>query len=558
MMRSRAQLLTTKNALRKILATERKNIRMKMLSYGKSTVLLAVLAMVAWGSAWGQSTQQGPALLNSDFVNATGIAVDMRGNLYVADAGAGQVEELEAGTGGAAAGAVSASSTMVTVGSGFTKPTGVAVDAAGDVFVADAGVAKVFEIEAGTGGAAAGTVNSGSTVIQVGSGFMKPNGVAVDGHGDVFVADLGSDEIVEIEAGTGGAAAGMVNAGSMVTAVGAGFSQPGSVAVDGNGNVYVGDTGNKKVFEIEAGTGGAAMGAVNASSTVAAISSGFTTPQGVAVDANGNVFFVTPVPGNVYEILAGTGGAAAGTVTATSTEVALGNWSAEPTAVTVNGAGEVYVVASNAVWDVQANSSSGTTPVGNFTLTVNQGTSTVSVKQGASVTVPYSVTSTSGFTGMVAMSCSSPSGYTCTFSPMAVSLTSGATQTGSMTVTPSATATTVASNQMSRTGAGALQLASFLWMPGLLLGGFAFRRKLSASMRATMRMIGLGLVLVSGAGAISGCNYPNVNIPTKTTSFQVAVIVTATGGTVQQNFPLYLQVQLATPIVGDRGSTMNQ
>jgi sugar lactone lactonase YvrE len=552
--------------LRKILATERKNIRMKMLSYGKSSLLLAVLAMVAWGSAWGQTTQQGPALLNSDFANATGIAVDAHGNLYVADAGAGQVDEIEAGTGGAAAGMVSASSTMVTVGSGFTKPTGVAVDAAGDVFVADAGAVKVFEIEAGTGGAAAGMVNSGSTVIPVGSGFKLPNAVAVDGHGDVFVADLGSDAVDEIEAGTGGAAAGMVNASSTVMAVGAGFSQPGSVAVDGNGNVYVGDTGSKKVFEIESGTGGAATGMVNAGSTVTAITSGFTTPQGVAVDAGGNVFFVTPVPGNVYEILAGTGGAAAGTVTASSTEVALGSWSAEPTAVTVNGAGVVYVVASDSVWDVQANSSSGTTPVGNFTLTVNQGTSTVSVNQGSSVTVPFSVTSTSGFTGMVAMSCTSPSGYTCTFSPTAVSLTSGATQTGSMTVTPSAT-TTVASNSASKTGpgsktgVGALQLASFLWMPGLLLGGLAFRRKLframSGSMRAMMGILGLGLVLLSGASALSGCNYPNINIPTKTTSFQVTVMVTATGGTVQQNFPLYLQVQLATPIVSNRGSNTN-
>ena len=531
---------------------------MKMLSYGKSTLLVTFLAMVAWGAAWGQTTQQGPALLNSNFANATGIAVDARGDLFITDAGAAQVDEIEAGTGGALSGSVSASSTMVTVGSGFTKPMGIAVDAAGDVFVADAGSAQVFEIEAGTGGASAGMVNSASTVIPVGSGFKQPNGVAVDGHGDVFVADLGGFAVYEIEAGTGGASAGMVDASSTVMAVGAGFSQPSSVAVDRNGNVYVGDTGNKKVFEIEAGTGGAATGAVNASSTVTAISSGFTTPQGVAVDANGNIFFVTPVPGNVYEILAGTGGAAAGSVTASSTEVALGNWSAEPTAVTVNGAGEVYVVASNAVWDVQANSSSGTTPVGNFTLTVNQGTSTVSVQQGASVTVSYSVTSMSGFTGMVAMSCASPSGYTCTFSPIAVSLTSGATQTGSMTVTPSASTTTVASNPVNRTGAGALQLASFLWMPGLLLGGLAFRRKLSTSMRATMRMIGLGLVLVSGAGAISGCNYPNVNIPTKTTSFQVAVMVTATGGTVQQNFPLYLQVQLATPTVGDRGSNTNQ
>ncbi len=532
---------------------------MKMLSNRKSFVFVVVFAMVAWGSAWGQTTQQGPALLNSDFANATGIAVDARGDLFIADAGSGQVDEIEAGTGGAAAGAVSASSTMVTVGSGFTKPTGVAADASGDVFVADAGAAKVFEIEAGTGGAAAGTVNSGSMVVAVGSGLKQPNAVAVDGHGDVFVADLGSDAVFEIEAGTGGAAAGMVNSGSTTVAVGSGFSQPAGVAVDVSGNVYVGDTGNKKVFEIEAGTGGASTGMVTSGSTVTAISTGFTTPTGVAVDVSGDVFFVTPVPGNVYEILAGTGGAAAGTVTASSSEVTLGNWSAEPFAVAVNTTGDVFVVASDAVWHERANSTSGSTPVGNFTLTVNQGTSTVSVAQGASVTVPFSVTSTSGFTGMVAMSCTSPAGYTCAFTPTAVSLTTGATQTGSITVTPSASSTaTMAGTMAGKSGGlGALQLASLLWMPGLLLGGLAFRRKLSTTMRATMRMVGVGLLLLSGAGAISGCSYPNINIPTKTTSFQATVMVTATGGTVQQNFPLYLQVQLATPIIGNRTGTGN-
>jgi len=91
------------------------------------------------------------------------------------------------------------------VGSGFSIPYGVAVDASGDVFVADFNHGLVKEILAGTGGAAAGTVNASSTVIPVGSGFITPEGVAVDAHGNVFVADPGNNSVQEIVADTNGA-----------------------------------------------------------------------------------------------------------------------------------------------------------------------------------------------------------------------------------------------------------------------------------------------------------------------------------------------------------------
>ena len=516
----------------------------------------AGLVMAAGAVAWAQAGQLGPVPVNSVYTHATGIAVDGHGNLFVADAGAAQVDEILAGTGGAAAGTVSSGSTVVTVGSGFQKPTGVAVDAMGDVFVADAGAAQVDEILAGTGGAAAGTVTNGSTVVAVGSGWMQPSGVAVDMHGDVFVADPAALAVKEIAAGTGSAAAGTVNASSTVTVVGAGFSQPSSVAVDSSGNVYVGDPGSKKLFEIEAGTGGAMTGVVNASSTVVTLTPTNANPLGVSVDPAGDVFFASPVPGAVYEILAGTGSAAPGTVNATSTEVALGNWTTQPTALAANTTGTVFVVASNSVWQVAANSSSGATPVGNFTLTVNQGTSVVSTQEGVTVTVPYSVTSTSGFTGMVSMTCAAPTGYTCQLSPATLSLTQGATQSGTLMVTqPAATAAVQPAGRAAGRSSGALALASLLWMPGMLVGGLAFRRKLARN-AGWMRWMGVCLVLLSsagllcGAGLLSGCNYPNPNFKTHQTSYQVTVMVTASGGTVQQNVPLYLQVQLPGATTG--------
>ena len=97
------------------------------------------------------------------------------------------------------------------LGSGFSGPFAVALDGNGNVFVADFYNNAVKEIVAGTGGAAAGTVNSSSTVNTLGSGFSYPTGVALDVFGDVFVADSGNGAVKEIVAGTGGAAAGTVN-----------------------------------------------------------------------------------------------------------------------------------------------------------------------------------------------------------------------------------------------------------------------------------------------------------------------------------------------------------
>ena len=76
--------------------------------------------------------------------------------------------------------------TINTIGSGFSLPYGVAVDAAGDVFVADYGSTAVKEVLPN------GTINT------IGSGFSEPQGVAVDAAGDVFVAELFSTPVVEL------------------------------------------------------------------------------------------------------------------------------------------------------------------------------------------------------------------------------------------------------------------------------------------------------------------------------------------------------------------------
>ena len=68
---------------------------------------------------------------------------------------------------------------------------------------------------------------------------MYPMSVAVDGNGDVFIADFGNNRVVE------------VNAGGTQTTVGSGFNEPRGVAVDGSGDVFIADTGNNRVVEVK-------------------------------------------------------------------------------------------------------------------------------------------------------------------------------------------------------------------------------------------------------------------------------------------------------------------
>ena len=219
-----------------------------------------------------------------------------------------------------------ASAAITTLGIGFGSPYGVAVDGSGNVFVADYSKNVVKEIVAVNG-----VVSAGSTVITVGSGFRNPQSVAVDGSGNVFVADYGNNAVKEIVAVNG-----VVSAGSTVKTVGSGFSTPNGVAVDWSDNVFVADTGHNLVKEIVA-----VNGVVNAGSTVNTVGSGFTFPNAVAVDGSGNVFVADEFNNAVKEIVA-----VNGVVSSGSTVNTVGSGFSYPTGVAVDGSGNVFVADS--------------------------------------------------------------------------------------------------------------------------------------------------------------------------------------------------------------------
>jgi sugar lactone lactonase YvrE len=235
----------------------------------------------------------------ASFNGPSGVAVDGSGNVYVADSGNNLIRKITSdGTVSTLAGTIVAVDTSNTATSTplFSGPSGVAVDASANVYVADAGNNRICVVSAsgvtrtlaGKGGA--GSNNGAGTSAT----FDNPTGVAVDVSGNVYVADLLNNMIRKISpAGVVSTLAGNGSIGSkdgIDTA--ARFYFPNSVTVDASGNVYVTDEINNLIRKIAPdGTvttlaGSGAAGAQNGIGTAAS----FSDPAGITVDASGNLY----------------------------------------------------------------------------------------------------------------------------------------------------------------------------------------------------------------------------------------------------------------------------
>lgn len=170
-----------------------------------------------------------------------GVAVDSSGNLYVTDLYAGLMK-------------ISATGVVVTFAKDLTKAWGVAVDGSGNVYVADTVNHRIQKVTAA--GVVTTLAGSGSRGAADGAGaassFSGPRGVAVDGSGNVYVADTDNNRIRRIAAG--GVVTTLAGSGTPGAAdgdgVAASFSGPFGIAVDRSGNLYVADTGNNLIRRI--------------------------------------------------------------------------------------------------------------------------------------------------------------------------------------------------------------------------------------------------------------------------------------------------------------------
>jgi sugar lactone lactonase YvrE len=202
----------------------------------------------------------------------------------------------------------------------FSGPQGVATDATGNVYVADGFNNVIRKVTpAGVVTTFAGDGNAGfSNGPSLSAEFYGPEGIAIDTSGNVYVADIGNNVIRKIT--TAGVVSTFAGNGTRGYINGAGttaeFNNPQSIAVDGSGNVYVADRSNNVIRKITAAGAVSTLagyygypGLANATGTLAQ----FNNPQGVAVDAAGNVYVADLqnfairkiTPGGVVTTLAG-------------------------------------------------------------------------------------------------------------------------------------------------------------------------------------------------------------------------------------------------------------
>ena len=213
-------------------------------------------------------------------------------------------------------------------GEGLNNPTYLAVDGAGDLFIADTFNNRVVEVPTGGGAAIAISPTVSAPTLNT-VGLDNPTGLAVDGVGDLFIADFDNNRVVEVPAGGGAATAiyPVVN--------GEGLLVPQGLAVDEAGDLFIGDYGNSRVVEVPAG-GGAAI-AIDP--TVNGLK--LNHPTSVSVDAAGDLFIMDFVNRRLVEAPAGGGAAIA--IAPTVNGEALNFLGA----ASVDGAGDLFIVDSN-------------------------------------------------------------------------------------------------------------------------------------------------------------------------------------------------------------------
>jgi hypothetical protein len=239
---------------------------------------------------------------NARFYGASSVAADSSGNLYVADTANHTIRQITpAGTVNTLAGSAGISGSADGTGPAarFNQPQGVAVDKTGNVYVADTGNHTIRLIAPdGVVSTLAGSAgNYGSTNGTGGSArFYQPEGVAVDNAGNVYVADtwnhtirqITTNRVVSTLAGSAG------NYGSADgTGTNAQFYQPQGVAVNSIGTVYVADTGNQTIRTIAAGgvvSTLAGRAGKYGSADGAGTNAWFYGPAGVAMDGSGNAY----------------------------------------------------------------------------------------------------------------------------------------------------------------------------------------------------------------------------------------------------------------------------
>jgi len=304
-----------------------------------ATAVAGVLAAAGLTSGVMTANAATPPVLTTLAYAATGPGGGLRlpagvsafnGTVYVSDTSANVLATLANGTTTAFAGQLENFGEHgdggPAVNATMYHPGGSAVDASGDVFVADSGDNTVREITPD------GLIHRIAGTGVPGVGFAGPTGfpatlssldyaqdVAVDAHGNVYVADTYNNRVVKVTSQgevftvAGDGTAGYSGDGRL--AAFAQLNEPSGVAVDAQGNLYIADSSNNVIRRVDAKTGTITTVAGNFTADKAndglggfsgdggpATSAQLNDPQGVAVDGAGDLFIADTFNNAVREV----------------------------------------------------------------------------------------------------------------------------------------------------------------------------------------------------------------------------------------------------------------
>ena len=310
----------------------------------------------------GFSPDEGPAV-EASLGYPRGVAVDGAGNVYISPGGLGigKVDSTGtittiAGTGGYGFGGDGGPASQAR----FHYPAGIAVDVAGNLYIADSGNHRIRKVDAtGTITTIAGRTFSGDGGPASQAQLSEPEGVAADRAGNLYISDSNNHRIRKVDfAGTITTIAGTGESGFSGDGGPASQAQlfyPRGVAVDGLGNLYIADTANHRIRKVDfagtittiAGTGRYGFGGDGGPASQAQL----REPEGVAVDEAGNLYIADLFNDRIRKVdfagtittIAGTGEYGFGGDGGPASQAQLRH----PRGVAVDGLGNLYISDSN-------------------------------------------------------------------------------------------------------------------------------------------------------------------------------------------------------------------